>query len=175
MMLFKVDKNNKVLLHPECVKLCPEFNVLSQEEIVFIVLVYDYNSPFSQLIEEERIRRAMFHIWNDNKLDLLGKQKIKNAISAYKGFQYNPKIEIVNTYQKKISMLLEELEGLSSGELIKKNMEATSRLRAGIRELEQEIIESYQEEGTLMAGAELSFLEKIQKNMEYYKSVIKKK
>ncbi len=144
--------------------------------MLFVILAVDYNSPFSQFTEDERLRRASFHVWSDYILNIEKSPKIKAAMEAYNSLQYNPKIEQARVYQNKINQLLEELITLpSNGKAIKDNMDATEKLRAGIRELEQEVIEAYQEENRLVGGGERSFIEKIMRNKAYYESVIKKK
>ncbi len=173
--LFKLDKESKVILHPEAIQLCPELSVLSQDETLFVILLTDYNSIFSQFTEDERFRRSSLHVWGDYLLDVINKPKVKNAIQAYKSLQYSPKIEQIRVYQNKINLLLYELSSLSSAVNIKSNMDATKLLRSAIHELEQEVLESYQEENRLVGGGKRSFLEKIQANKSYYESVIKKK
>ncbi len=177
MQLFKLDKENKVVLHPEMLKMCSEFSVLSNSEMLFVILAVDYNSIFSQFTEDERLRRASFHVWSDYILNIEKSPKIKAAMEAYNSLQYSPKIEQARVYQNKINQLLEELITLpSNGKAIKDNMDATEKLRAGIRELEQEVIEAYQEENRLIiGGAERSFLEKIKNNKAQYQLITKKK
>src|SRR3972149_2146322 len=167
--LIKINEKSNQVIHPDAVKLFPGFNVLSSDEILFIVLAYDYCSPFSGFTEDERLRRASLHIWADNKLDLLNKQKIKNAIEAYKGLQYNPKIELSRSYQKKIDELSSAIEGVTAPDLIKKTVESINLLRKSIRELEQEVLSVYEEEGTMVGGGERSFLENLHKHKELYK------
>lgn len=173
--LIHINEKSNTLLHPDAVKLFPGFNVLSNEEVLFIVLAYDYCSPFAGFTEDERLRRASLHIWADNKLDLIGKQKIKNAIEAYKGLQYNPKIELSRSYQKKIDELNGAMAGVTSPDLIKKTIESINLLRKSIRELEQEVLSVYEEEGKMVGGGERSFLENMHKNRELYKKVVQKR
>lgn len=173
--LIQINERANQILHPDAVKLFPGFNVLSSDEILFIVLAYDYNSPYSAFIEDERIRRAMQHVWSDNKYDDIKKQKIKNAIEAYKGLQYNPKIELVRSYQAKIDSLNNTLISVDKPADIAKSIESINLLRKSIRELEQEILATYEDEGKMVGGGQRSFLENMQKNKELYKKVTQKK
>ncbi len=173
--LFKLDRENKVILHPHIIQLCGEFQVLSQQELLYVILRTDYNSIFSQFTEDERIRRSSYHSFGDY-IDLESKPKIRAAVSAYNSLQYSPKQEQARVYQNKINQLLEDLMTETSAKAIRENMDATEKLRAGIRELEQEIIEAYQEENVrLVGGGERSFLEKCLANKALYTSVTKKK
>jgi len=173
--LIAINEKSNQLLHPDAVKLFPGFNVLSHDEILFIVLAYDYCSPYSAFVEDDRLRRASLHVWADNRLDLLQKQKIKNAIEAYKGLQYNPKIELSKSYQKKINELNDAMVSMSAPDAIKKTIESINLLRKSIRELEQEVLAVYEEEGRMVGGGERSFLETMQKNKELYRKVTQKR
>lgn len=173
-LIFINEKTNQVL-HPDAVKLFPGFNVLTSDEIVFIFYAYDYCSPFAAFPEDERLRRASLQVWADNRLDLLQKQKIKNAIENYKGLQYNPKIELTRSYQKKIDELSSGLDAITSADQIKKTLDSIKLLRTSIRELEQEVIAIYEDEGKIVGGGERSFLEEMHKNRELYKKVTQKK
>jgi hypothetical protein len=173
--LIHINEKSNTILHPDAVKLFPGFNVLSQDEILFIVLAYDYCSPYSGFTEDDRLRKASLHVWSDNRIELLSKQKIKNAIEAYKGLQYNPKIELNRAYQRKIDELILAMEGVISADLIKKTMESIKLLRTSIRELEQEVLAVYEEEGKMVGGGERSFLENMHKNRDLYKKIVQKK
>lgn len=177
MMLFKLCKDSKIIMHPEALALCSEFGVLNQQEMLYVILSTDYCSIFSQYPEDERSRRSCYHSFGDYILDIGKRPKIQAAVNAYNSLQYNPKIEQVRKYQQKIDDLLEELITLpSNGKAINDNMAATDKLRKGIRELEQEVLESYQEENSkLVGGGERSFLEKMQANKALYHLVTKKK
>jgi hypothetical protein len=173
--LIHINEKTNQILHPDAVKLFPGFNVLTNDEVLFIVLAYDYNSPYSAFPEEDRLRRASLHVWSDNRLEILDKQKIKNAIEAYKGLQYNSKIELSRAYQKKIDDLNSSLETTVDANQIEKILKSQKLLRASIRELEQEVLASYEEEDKLVGNATRSFLETMHKNKELYKKVIQKK
>ncbi len=175
-MLFQLSKDHKVIIHPEILKFVSEFSVLSNQEMLFVILATDYCSIFAQFTSDERLRRACYHVYGDYIIDIEKSYKIQAAIQAYNSLQYNPKLEQVKVYQNKINQLLVELEDLSDSKKINDNMTATSKLRAGIRELEQEVIEMYQEEeGDLVGGGERTFIEKIMKNKAYFDSIVKKK
>lgn len=173
--LFFIDEKKNTVLHPEAVKLHPVLSTLTEDEILFVVLAYDYCSPYAHFSEDDRVRRASLHVWSDNKVDILKKQKIKSAIDIYKGLQYNPKIDLVKAYQNKIDALNRNLETTNDAAGIEKTLKAQALLRKSIKELEQEVLEAYLEEGKIVGGGERTFLEKMQKNQELYKSIIKKK
>jgi hypothetical protein len=117
----------------------------------------------------------MIHVYNDNNPKLMQRDVIKNAIEAYKSLQYNPKIELAAKYQKKIDSLLEKLESDDNPTSNKNTLVVINDLRKSILSLEAEIAEEVEQEGVIKGGKSLSWLEKIQRNQKYYKSVIAKK
>lgn len=174
--LIKINESTNEILRPDAVTLFPGFKKLKEDEILFIVLAYDYDSPFAQFTEEDRLRRASLHVWNDDTGGkILERIDIKFAINAYKGLQYNPKIDLTRTYQKKINDLELSMESITDGGLIDKTLKAINTLRAAIRDLEKETLQMYIEEGKLIGGGQRSFLEKMQKDKALYDSVTKKK
>ena len=174
-LLFYIDEQNAVVLRPDCARLCPELTGVSDKELLMIILVYDNYSPFRQWPEAERKRKAMVMVYGENMDELFEKQIVKNAITAYKSLQYDPKIELQITYQKKIDKMLELMEMDESPTSNKKTLETIDLFRKAIKELEDEVIKSTLEKGQIKGGHELSFLEDIMKSQKYFKSVIEKK
>jgi hypothetical protein len=173
--LFFIDSDNNAVLHPDVVKLSPELGVLSEEEILFIILVYDYHSIYRQWNEEDRIRKAMVHVWNDNNPKIMQSSKIQRAIEAYKALQYNPKVEQVKRYQMKIDQMIDTIEAETSVTAIKNARDIVSGLRKDILELENEISEQARKAGKVKGDRELSWLETIMENKAYYEKIIAKK
>ena len=173
--LVYVDEKNKLICRPECYKLSPELSVLTEDELLFVVLAIDYHSIYRQFPEHERIRKAMFHAFDAYFPDMLQKASIKLAIEAYKSLQYDPKIELAQRYQKKIDRLLELLDQDDSPSGITKNTAAINSLRKNINDLENEVAQSLVAEGQIKGDQEMSWLEKLQSNQKYYRSLIDQK
>jgi hypothetical protein len=171
-LLFYIDERNCAVLHPDAVKLCPELGVLSDKEVAFIVLAYDYNSPFKQFPERERERQAMWKVWNDNQPDLLNKHSIQIARDKYKTLQWSPKIELVKTFYKKIESLSADLEAETTASGIKKITDSIDNLTSMIQKYELEISVGVQNKGVIKGGASLSLLEEFQKQMKRYEHVL---
>lgn len=174
--LFFIDKSAKKVLHPNAIKLCPELGVLSEEETLWVILAYDYHSPYNQFPEEERQRKAESHVWGTQApQNYLTKEKIKLAIDAYKSLQWNPKIELMRIYQKKIDDLNVDLAKASKNEMIPDIIKTTKEIRKYIKELEDEVLGDEIEESQLTGNKELSWLEKMQQNKAYYETIVKPK
>lgn len=173
--LIYIDDRQNLVLRPEVVKLSSELGVLNEDELLYVILVYDYFSIYRQFPEEDRIRKAMIHVWNDNNPKILDSPKVNRAIEAYKSLQYNPKIEQVARYQKKIEQMLEVVDNETSVTAIKNAREIISGLRKDIIELESEVADSIRKQGKIMGNMERSWLEEIMDRKAYYEKVIAKK
>ena len=117
----------------------------------------------------------MFHAFGDNLSEILEKQSIKNAITAYKSLQYDPKIELAKRYQNKIERMLNLLDEDDSPTSIEKTTKAIDSLRKNIIALEQEVSDSVLDKGVIKGDMQLSFIEDMMQNRKYYESVIAKK
>tara|TARA_R110000822_G_scaffold67329_1_gene164018 strand:+ start:6795 stop:7316 length:522 start_codon:yes stop_codon:yes gene_type:complete len=170
---------NNIVLHPDCVKLSPELGLLTDKEVLFIILAYDYNSIYRQFPERQRVSKAIFHVWQDNKPELLNEDKrpkrISAAIEAYKSLQYNRNIELVEMYNKKIDELLNILDNDNSTTGIKNAMDSIDKFRKAIKGIEAEIIEQKLMEGELKGQTRLSFIEQKKSNQKMYLSITAKR
>lgn len=174
-LLFYIDEQNCVVLRPDCARLCPELTGVNDKELLMIILAYDNYSPFRQFPEAERRRKAMVMVFGENVDELFDKQIVKNAIHSYKSLQYDPKIELQLTYQRKIDKMLELMEVDDSPTSNKKTLETIDLFRKAIRELEEEVSKSTIDKGQIKGGHELSFLEDIMRSQKYFNSVIEPK
>lgn len=168
MMLFKLNARGNAVLVKEAVKICPEFKNLTDDQLLFVILAYDYFSKFHQFPEDERVRKAKLEVFGKEAFD--EKQKlVRIAVDSYKGLQFDVRRETLNTYKLKISKLNKELlrDDIDAREM-KDIMETISRLQKNVGELEVEI-EKDMLSMELTSGKELSWLEKMQSNLEAYK------
>lgn len=174
--LFYIDPTStNPVIHPDCVKLCPELSVLDQEQILCLILTYDNHSPFRQLPEKERIYRAAMQVWGDNNPKLFASSVWLNAVAAYQSLQYNPKLELIKTYQSKIARMQELIEADDTESTIKKCLGIIKELRNSISDLENDVLDSYIKEGQIIGGADLSWLEILKKNRQLYLAKTSKK
>ena len=173
--LFYIDPKNRCVLHPEVVNLIPSFRALTDNEILYVVLYADYSSPYKQFPEHERRRKAMWHAFDENESELIDTPKMRMAIEDYISLQYNPKIELIRNYQQKIDKLLQQLQEDDAPSSIKKIDDAIDSLRKRIDVMQNEVDSQYANEGVIKGKMTLSFLEKAQANVKYYKSITAKK
>lgn len=181
-LLIHIDVKNKLVLRPACVHLCPELSVLSEKELMVIILVYDNYSVLRRYNEADRIRRAILMIFDDNEpklLDALEKRpphdRITVAVEAYKSLQYDPKIELANAYQKKIDSLTSSLERETGPTAISNILKSISELRKNKLALETEVANEVIEQGKIKGDQELSYLEELQSNRKRYELLTRKK
>lgn len=174
-MLFFLDDKNTHLLHPDALKLCPELTVLNEKETLAIILAYDYKSPYRQFTDFDRRRKALTQVYGSDENNIFEKDKIKQAVEAYISLQYNPKIELVRTYESKIEKLQDQMDGADDEREITRIIKSINTLRESIRDLETEVYDEANKEGRIVGGGSLSFLEKFQRDKDRYKALMKKK
>jgi len=170
--LFYIDSKNNAILHPEVVKLCPSFNALSDKEVLFVILYADYNSIYKQFPDHERKRKAMWHAFDDNEIEIVESDRVKICIQDYISLQYNSKIETARKYQQKIDKLLMQLDEDDSPSSIEKIDKAIDALNKRINSMNKEILEDTIDEGVLKGGRTKSLLEKLISNKKRYESIV---
>lgn len=173
--LFYVDEKNNAVLHPEIVKLIPSFRALSEKEVLFIVLCYDYHSPYKQHPEHQRKRKAMLHAFDYEDKDLIESSRMQVAITDYISLQYDRRIETARGYEKKIDNLVASIQEEDNPKKIREIDEAVDSLQRRIRALQNEVSEQIQKEGVVKGNAKLSYIEKVMSNRKHFLAVTAKK
>jgi len=108
MPVFKVDQNFKIIINPEAVKLIPELSSLSNDEMIYVILVMDYeDSPFRKKPLEERRALAIKRVWGDKGVNVDTK-KIYSAMEAYKSLVFDIRRETLDVYKQKIQLYHKE-------------------------------------------------------------------
>ena len=168
------EKTNEVL-HPEVVKLVDSFSLLSNNEMLYVVLYTDYNSIYKQFPEHERSRRAMWHAFNENVQDVIQSDRIQIAIKDYTSLQFDPDIELMNRFQVKIDRLLDILDKEDAPSSIQKTTMAINSLRDNIVALRNKTNDQIKADGVIKGDRILSFLERLQSNKKRYLATIQKR
>lgn len=178
-LLFYSDVKNNIILQPDVVKLEPQLALLTDKEVLFIVLAFDYDSIYRQFPEQQRVSKAIFHVFGDNKPELLipdrRSKRIVNAIEAYKSLQYNRNLELIDLYNRKLDEQMEILSEDKSSSGTKTASENIDRFRKLIQGIEREVIEQKLMDGQLKGKTELSFMDRLKSNKKMYNAVTAKR
>ncbi len=173
MYLISVNKNLSILLHPDAAKLEPCLAKLSEEKLRLIVLCYDYFSPFRQLSEQERMRRAQAQVFKSAKKNIWETPEIQEAVRAYMSLQYDERREQVKTYLAKIAIINEAIRASDSPVDITRYIKINKELREAVNAIEQELLMDEEKESIIVQGkGKLSLLERLMRNKEKYAEVI---
>lgn len=180
--LLAIDMRANLVLRPACIKLFPELGALSPDEVLFIVYAFDAHSPLKRYHEADRIRRSLLQVFHGTNTKLLQivesgdpHHRINVAIKAYKALQFDPKVDLINTYQETIDETRRSIHSDLSDKDLKSKLENIANLRKHVQALEDELSAETIEEGQLKADMDLSYLERLQKNAELYEYIITKK
>lgn len=176
--LFTINKKGTAILRKEALAICPEFAYLTENELLCIILAYDYYSIYRQFPEDERRRRARAHVFAENNENFFDSPKIQKAIELYKSLQYDHRRNQIIAYKRRLQNLDVLLETIAEDDLkkLKDVISSSKELRSAIKELEHELLVE-EEEGVQETNenTKLSFLEKLQSNKDRYKEVTAKK
>lgn len=167
-MLFKLNKDNTAVLHQECYQLCPALKNLNSKQILYIILTYDYDSPYRLLPLEERRRTAKAQVYGTSDVKPENDKIILVGIKIFMSLQYDPKRESIETYSKKIQLLENDLLTSSGASEITGIIKSIEHLTKASDNMQKDIDrdESLEE---LEGGGKLSLLEKMQNNGKLYK------
>ena len=164
-LLFRIDKAEKIILDKDVVKLCPNLKKLDDLKLLYIILAYDYYSPFHRFPEEERIRKAKLYVWNDSNLDISKDKLFTKCIEDYKGLQYDVKRETMMLYEEKIVQMNNELMVEMIPRKIKELDDAIERLAMRRQKMQEEIDMDEEASRIIQGVGKLSMIEKYQENM----------
>ena len=171
-LLFDINKKGNQVLRPEAVKLCPELAFLKEEEVLFIILAYDYGSPYNQFPEEDRVRKAIYHVYGADTKPALEKKIIKDGVIAYMALQYDPRREQIKMYQRKKALVNKELEDTTNATTIKGQMKTIKDLQEAIAEIQKEVkADTERQQAKIRGGETKSWLEEMHSNKEEYERI----
>jgi hypothetical protein len=108
MTVFQIDREFKVILNPLAIKLVPELSSLTEEEVLYVILVMDYiDSPYRKKPYEERQLMARKKVFGDSKHNPETKRVLK-GMEGYKGLVFDIRRETIDIYKTKILKLHKE-------------------------------------------------------------------
>jgi len=167
-MLFTLTKDNQAVFRPECIQLCQPLAVLNEKQRLYVILAYDYHSPYHQLPKEEWKRTARVHVYGSLDYDPEESTIVTSAVRAYVSLQYDPKRETIQVYITKVRYLERDLTREDSSTKINQILKSISLLQKSAEELQKEI-DKDEDMLQLEGEGKLSFLEKMQNSRELYK------
>lgn len=157
--LFRINAQKKILLDKEAIKLVPELKNLKQDQILYLILAYDYNSKYHQWPEEERKRKACHEVYGTTEKDPESSKLMRKAIDGYIGLQYNQKVETIKAYTNKMRRLDLDLDEAATAKEISDIIRAKQHLNSAIKELERDLDQEY-EHIELRGDGNLSLIER---------------
>jgi len=176
MSVFKVNNNYTVVINIEAAKLVPELSVLTQDELLYIILAVDnVDGPYRKLPPEERKALAQKKVYADRKVDLETK-KLQHAAEGYKSLIFDIRRETVDTYKTKCLRYQKELLVMDQTfTKVKEQESAISFLTQRITDIEYSLDMEEKEEFELKGKKSLSQVEIWQRNQrklkEYKESI----
>lgn len=167
MLLFRFDNKSNTALHPDAVKLEPLLGKLPSEDLLFIILCYDYFSPYQQLPENQRFMTACRRCYDTDDFST-NVNRLKPEIEMYRSLQYDIRRETIKNYELKIASLNLSLLATDSTTEIKKNHEAIDFLTKSVGRIQRDLYTDELVESS--EGTGMNFLERWQENKRKYKN-----
>jgi hypothetical protein len=155
--------NGKIELIPEAIRLVPVFDSLSEKQIRFLIIAYDYTgSPFKMKPEDYRIDMA-------EKITGLKKKDIPESIKEeFISCIYDMKRERKQMFQRKLISLQRDFETETNTTKLKESATIMGFIENKIDEMDNEIIREEEMNVILKGDRSLSFLEKMIRNRKLY-------
>jgi len=166
--IFKLNKENTIVLTPEAKDLCVTLSKLDDDNFMYVILVYDtMDSPYRRKPEQERRRIARNRIWGKDHPDMPEDNPlVADAIDEMKSIVYDHNKDDREVLLTKLTLLNADLMSSDSSR-IKSIMEAIELIENRIDELDSRI-DREEEIVYLKGGRKLSFVEMFIKNREAY-------
>lgn len=172
-LLFRIDEEENIVLDKHCIKLCPGLKTLNEQQLLYIILVYDYHSKYHQFPLEERKKKAFAEAYNPKSKNPEDSDLVQKCIQEYKSLQYDSRREIVGTYNDKIAMLRERVLLEEDSTRLGKLMSSIKLLQENINSIQNEINTDFKL-AKIKGGGELSLLEKLSDNMNKFKREVRR-
>jgi hypothetical protein len=159
MSVFKIDKDFRIILNKDAVKLVPELSSLNENELKYVILVMDYvDGPFRRLPIDERRDLARKKIYGNLKVNPES-EKVKVAMEAYKGLVFDIRRETIDIYNKKIHQLQKETLSDISINKIKEYDQSITFLQTRVETLLHDLDMEEDKEMQLRGDREISYIE----------------
>jgi len=164
MPVFKIDRNNKVMLNPEAAKLVPELTSLTIDQLWYVILVADYvDGPFRRKPVDERRIMASRKVFGKDKINET--EKIKIALEGYKSLVFDIRRETLDALKTKVLKLHKDLLRDETTSTVIQNIDKSiSFLESRIASIERDLDIEEQESIELKANRKLSMIEIWQRN-----------
>jgi hypothetical protein len=161
--LFLYDDQKGVFLHPDAISLEPLLGKLPAEDLLFIILITDYYSPYRQLTHKQRRLTASTRCFKNNEYDKHEK-RLKKEIELYDSLQYDIRRETQKNYRAKISLLNINMMAANSPLEIKNIQTAIELLSKEIDKIEHDIYTDELATNSIEGRDKMSLLEIWQAN-----------
>lgn len=172
MSVFKINEEGSVLLNEEAAQLVPELKGISEKELRYIVLAYDYDDgPFRKLNSDQRKSRACMTVFRHTDTKK-AEEGLEKKIEAYRSLIYDPKKERREVLKKKLIFLQNELEIADTVQRITQINNTCKAIEETISELDREI-EISDEHIQIRGTGTLSTIEKYQRRRDAYNETLK--
>lgn len=164
-----IAQNGRVVVNDLAVSLCVYLKKLKSDELLFVVLKYDYlYSPYRLKTIEERHKMAVVRCWPDRP-DYVPEddERIKKGVVEFQSLTFNHNYYIRDKLMTKLIRMEEELSAETNAAKIRGLMETMDLVSKKIDDLNDKIMQQ-ESELELRGGGELTWIEQWQMNRDEF-------
>ena len=166
--VFTVNSSHTIILSNEAIKLCPKLSKLTQDQVMYIILAYDYiDSPWRRKPLEDRKRLSKRKIWGERDFDPESYKKVLEGIEEYNGLIFDVERQQRDTLLSKLSSLNSKFINETDSGALTTIMRSQDLIQKRIDEIDIKI-DIKEESIKLKAGKKLSYIEQFQRNIDQY-------
>ena len=162
-------KDGEVHLKKGALSLCKELKNLDEDLVKYLILVYDqYDSPYWKKPLHERQLNAKRSIWK-NDTEQPEKKITKKQIAAIISLNYSSRVDTIQVYTNKISILQRQLSDQDDHMTIQKISETIKKLEDLKVKEEQSFLNEKSQGVELKGDKRLTWIETKQRSIEAYR------
>jgi len=166
--VFLVNNNYTIVLSKEAVKLSPQLSKLNNDQLLYIILAYDYtDGPYRLHPIEDRKRLAKRRIWKDKDFVPEDYKNMKEAIHEYKGLIYDYEREYRDVLVTKLQQLNNKFALEEDPRTMQYLMKSIELVESKLNEVETKI-DIKEQDLKLKGNKTISLIEKFQRNKDKY-------
>lgn len=160
--IYTLDREGKIILHEDSIKLSPILMDLSEAELRYIILVYDYVcSPYARKPIDDRRELAI------RDLGDIDESKLLREIDELNSLIFDSKRYTIDLFINKISKLNKDLMDTEDSKEIESLDKSISILQKRVDEYEADLVKD-NDRVILKGGKELSLLERMKRSKKLW-------
>ena len=170
--VFTVDREFKIILRKEAVKLTTYLHLLDEKTLLYVVLSEDYTySHYKLKPKTERQQLAIRRVWGSNPPNLSEIENLKESILEYQSLIFDSLKFKRDTYTSKLVQLGKSLDAESEPARISSILKAIDLIEERLNIIDSEI-DRNEEKIQLAGDRKISLIERLMRKRKEYRDMM---